>query len=191
MAARHVPLVMLFLTSFVLTSWAASCTWQDAANPVSSVDCSHQGSVLTVTYQGHSVTCDQDLSSLDLQTAPRLHWSAAKASQTYLLLMLDPDAPTPCQPNLRYIVHWAAFVMGQNLHVTHEFVAYRSPHPPAGTPAHRYQLFLYEWGSGQSLNDLDLLGQLSSNHLRFDLENFKAVSHLHNEVVAFQIQYSR
>ncbi|XP_070209764.1 uncharacterized protein [Littorina saxatilis] len=159
MAARHVPLVMLFLTSFVLTSWAASCTWQDAANPVSSVDCSHQGSVLTVTYQGHSVTCDQDLSSLDLQTAPRLHWSAAKA--------------------------------GQNLHVTHEFVAYRSPHPPAGTPAHRYQLFLYEWGSGQSLNDLDLLGQLSSNHLRFDLENFKAVSHLHNEVVAFQIQYSR
>ncbi|KAK7475619.1 hypothetical protein BaRGS_00033112 [Batillaria attramentaria] len=178
------------MTSLSLTSCQHACTWQDAPQPVPSVNCqADSSSLLFPVFNGQKAACNQDLSGTDLTTTPSIQWDGVRAGDTYLLMMVDPDASTPCNPSHRYVLHWAAFVTGQDLHETHTFASYRSPHPPSGSPAHRYQLFLFEWEATLGVNHPDFLGHDSQHRGSFDFDRFKTMNGLREPVASFQLLY--
>ncbi|PVD32606.1 hypothetical protein C0Q70_08048 [Pomacea canaliculata] len=184
-------LVLVLTSCLLVSSNGQTCTWQDAAVPVASVDCRHTSSLLTVQYDT-AVTCEQDLSAKNLTSPPAISWSGAHAAETYLLIMVDPDARSPCQPVSRWVLHWAAFVRGdKSLQITEEFVSYAGPRPPEGTPAHRYQFFLYRWVPEIELLRPSFLGNSDTSRARFDFDQFKVVNRLEHLEASFEFLYSR
>ncbi|XP_015204007.1 phosphatidylethanolamine-binding protein 4 isoform X2 [Lepisosteus oculatus] len=81
--------------------------------------------------------------------APQVQLTQAKKKQKYVLIMVDPDAPSRSNPTRRYWRHWlVADIVGSDLQkgdikgtVLSE---YRRPTPPSETGFHRYQLMLFE-----------------------------------------------
>ncbi|XP_025092670.1 protein D1-like isoform X1 [Pomacea canaliculata] len=184
-------LVLVLTSCLLVSSYGQTCTWHEAAVPVASVECRHTSSLLTVHYDT-AVTCEQDLSGKNLTNAPTVSWRNGHSADIYLLIMIDPDASTPCKPDLRYVIHWAAFVSGSNdLRITDEFISYRGPHPPEGTPPHRYQFFLYRWVPEITLLHPTFLGNDNSSRFHFDYDQFKAVNRLEHLEAFFEFQYSR
>ena len=71
-------------------------------------------------------------------------------SQKFVVATVDPDAPTPQNPTSAQIRHFLAgnFVRGAGLpfgekalvHETVPLSGWLQPTPPAGSPAHRYDL---------------------------------------------------
>lgn len=87
----------------------------------------------------------------------------ADASSPLLLVMIDPDAPSPDAPSASNILHWMAPDMsaktaaqdfgplqGQAVltNSTPNVVPFAPPGPPATSSAHRYLLFLFEQPQG-------------------------------------------
>lgn len=87
----------------------------------------------------------------------------ADASSPLLLVMIDPDAPSPDAPSAANILHWMAPdlsaktaaqdfgpLQGQAVltNSTPNVVPFAPPGPPATSAAHRYLLFLFEQPEG-------------------------------------------
>lgn len=87
----------------------------------------------------------------------------ADASSPLLLVMIDPDAPSPDAPSAANILHWMAPdlsaktaaqdfgpLQGQAVltNSTPNVVPFAPPGPPATSSAHRYLLFLFEQPQG-------------------------------------------
>lgn len=87
----------------------------------------------------------------------------ADASSPLLLVMIDPDAPSPDAPSAANILHWMAPdlsaktaaqdfgpLQGQAVltNSTPNVVPFAPPGPPATSAAHRYLLFLFEQPQG-------------------------------------------
>ena len=71
----------------------------------------------------------------------------------YTLVMFDPDAPTPQNPNASLIRHWTVANLGPrgaNLSDTVTLSPYQPPSPPAGSDPHRYIFALYRQPVGGS-----------------------------------------
>ncbi|XP_008585452.1 PREDICTED: phosphatidylethanolamine-binding protein 4-like, partial [Galeopterus variegatus] len=67
---------------------------------------------------------------------------------TYMLVMVDPDAPSRSEPNERFWRHWlVADIKGTDIKQGkiqgQELSAYQAPSPPAHSGFHRYQFFIY------------------------------------------------
>lgn len=73
--------------------------------------------------------------------------NATKGNATrYTVVMFDPDAPTPQNPNASLIRHWTVANLGPrgvNLSDTATLSPYLSPSPPAGSDPHRYIFALF------------------------------------------------
>ncbi|KAL2342359.1 hypothetical protein Fmac_003644 [Flemingia macrophylla] len=62
----------------------------------------------------------------------------------YTLVMTDPDAPSPSEPNMRELIHWIVVDIpgGTNPTKGKEILPYLGPKPPVGI--HRYIFVLFE-----------------------------------------------
>ncbi|KAI1900796.1 hypothetical protein AGOR_G00053560 [Albula goreensis] len=88
---------------------------------------------------------------------PRVRLARAEKEKRYVLMMVDPDAPSHCSPTRSYWRHWlVADILGSDLKkgdfkglVLSE---YRQPTPPKNTGLHRYQFLLFEQPAGKTLS---------------------------------------
>jgi Raf kinase inhibitor-like YbhB/YbcL family protein len=101
-------------------------------------------------------------SSYDQNASPPLQWTAGpQGTQTYVLLMEDPDAKTTPLP----VIHWVAWNIPANVTSLREglepldrledpmglrqgsnsmgTVGFKGPHPPSGDEAHHYHIELF------------------------------------------------
>ncbi|KAL8042489.1 hypothetical protein ABFX02_09G054500 [Erythranthe guttata] len=69
-------------------------------------------------------------------------------NQLYTLVMTDPDAPSPSEPNMREWVHWIVTDIPGCSNVTRgkEVLEYVGPRPPVGI--HRYIIVLFRQKRG-------------------------------------------
>ncbi|KAM9360640.1 phosphatidylethanolamine-binding protein 4 [Symphorus nematophorus] len=81
--------------------------------------------------------------------APQIYFSGANKKKTYVLVMVDPDAPSRAKPASAYWRHWlvvnvkgSALKKGEIQGTT--LTDYSPPTPPQKTGFHRYQFMLFE-----------------------------------------------
>lgn len=80
---------------------------------------------------------------------PLIRYYQANKKKKYLLMMVDPDAPSKNHPKYRYWRHWLiANISGTDLKTGkisgNELTSYHGPTPPPETGFHRYQFILFE-----------------------------------------------
>lgn len=121
------------------------------------------------------------------------------ASTPLLLVMVDPDAPTPEGPTASAILHWMAPNMkattapqdfgalkGQSVlaNSTPNVVPYAPPGPPATSSAHRYLLYLFEQPSADFQVPAAFSQFSATSRANFDLAAFMAAAQLKEPVAA-------
>uniref|UniRef100_A0A2K5HFG6 Phosphatidylethanolamine binding protein 4 n=1 Tax=Colobus angolensis palliatus TaxID=336983 RepID=A0A2K5HFG6_COLAP len=79
---------------------------------------------------------------------PIVKFPEAVEGATYILVMVDPDAPSRAEPTQKFWRHWLVTdIEGANLKKGkiqgQELSAYQAPSPPAHSGFHRYQFFVY------------------------------------------------
>uniref|UniRef100_A0A2K5LKL2 Phosphatidylethanolamine binding protein 4 n=1 Tax=Cercocebus atys TaxID=9531 RepID=A0A2K5LKL2_CERAT len=80
--------------------------------------------------------------------APIVKFPGAVEGATYILLMVDPDAPSRAEPTQKFWRHWLVTdIEGADLKKGkiqgQELSPYQAPSPPAHSGFHRYQFFVY------------------------------------------------
>ncbi|KAJ4889444.1 Protein MOTHER of FT and TF 1 [Raphanus sativus] len=72
---------------------------------------------------------------------------SGNSNELYTLVMTDPDAPSPSEPNMREWVHWIVVDIpgGTNPSKGKEILQYMEPRPPVGI--HRYIFVLFRQNS--------------------------------------------
>ncbi|KAG2303178.1 hypothetical protein Bca52824_031829 [Brassica carinata] len=71
---------------------------------------------------------------------------SGNSDELYTLVMTDPDAPSPSEPNMREWVHWCVRVMHSCINIARkEILPYMEPRPPVGI--HRYIFVLFRQNS--------------------------------------------
>uniref|UniRef100_A0A670Z273 Phosphatidylethanolamine binding protein 4 n=1 Tax=Pseudonaja textilis TaxID=8673 RepID=A0A670Z273_PSETE len=65
-------------------------------------------------------------------------------ADTYVLIMVDPDAPSRSNPMYRFWRHWAVTDIKFLFYFYFWYPDYLRPTPPPGSGYHRYQFLLYE-----------------------------------------------
>ncbi|XP_066275349.1 protein D2-like [Branchiostoma lanceolatum] len=140
--------------------------------------------ILTVQYDfmNGPVLCGQDVPlGLFHSRPPSVKYEHAEKGSRYLLAMVDPDAPSAKNPQMKYWRHWlVTFISGDDLQKGIQskdwgstgfgniLTSYADPTPPGRSGPHRYQFFLYRLQPGQdkTLN--------SNGRGQFDLPAFAA-----------------
>ncbi|KAM0147350.1 hypothetical protein ACHAQE_004925 [Botrytis cinerea] len=148
--------------------------------------------VLGVIYNTAAITPKQYLPRSEAQTAPKLSFAVPNPSSTYLIVMLDLDAPFPSLQLLGPILHWIqpGYKADANGVLTTDdpFVAnYIGPAPPPGSSPHRYSFYLFE-----QPEDFDgrkyapAGGKPLSNwyRMRYDLDSWQKTARLGEPVAA-------
>lgn len=114
---------------------------------------------------------------------PALYKSIADYQGQYLILMVDPDAPSPDDPSRRFILHWLATNMAPNTparipqtgrmltNFTPAMVPYRGPGPPPTSSAHRYILYAFQQPDNFAI-PAAFRGFSDQNRTNFNLDNF-------------------
>ncbi|XP_077456973.1 phosphatidylethanolamine-binding protein 4 [Stigmatopora argus] len=82
-------------------------------------------------------------------SAPTIFYPHAQKDKEYLLVMVDPDAPSRGNPKMAHWRHWLVVnVQGSQLKngtlQGTTITDYASPSPPPSSGLHRYQFLLYE-----------------------------------------------
>lgn len=99
---------------------------------------------------------------------------------TFIIFMIDPDAPTPQNPTSAQILHYLQPNVTGNagtgilLNASPATVTYRGSGPPAGSDAHRYIFVVYQQPSGFRLPD----GFNASQRAGFDLDEIVQLTQL-------------
>jgi len=110
---------------------------------------------LVVTYGANEVTDGEKLGLNDVQSAPTLALgdsSSLNANSRYIVIMIDPDAPSRANPTSANVLHWvktdlrirastATNITADNATAT---FSYAPPSPPQGSGEHRYVFLLYD-----------------------------------------------
>ncbi|XP_041066128.1 phosphatidylethanolamine-binding protein 4 [Carcharodon carcharias] len=120
---------------------------------------------------------------------PRVKFVQAKQDKNYILIMVDPDAPSKKNPKYRFWRHWLVTnISGKDLRVgmIHGTVLseYRPPTPPSGTGYHRYQFCLYEQPDDRIIS---LNKQETKSLGSWDLDSFVSSFNLGNPVASTQL----
>nr|AEG19545.1 flowering locus T-like protein [Vitis labrusca x Vitis vinifera] len=119
---------------------------------------------LRVTYNNREVANGCEFRPSQLVSQPRVDIGGDDLRTFYTLVMVDPDAPSPSNPNLREYLHWLVTdipaTTGANF--GQEIVCYESPRPTAGIHRFVFVLFrqlgrqtVYAPGWRQNLNTRD------------------------------------
>ncbi|CAH1258077.1 PEBP4 [Branchiostoma lanceolatum] len=115
--------------------------------------------ILTVQYDfmNGPVLCGQDVPlGLFHSRPPSVKYEHAEKGSRYLLAMVDPDAPSAKNPQMKYWRHWlVTFISGDDLQkgirskdwgstgFGNILTTYEPPTPPPGSGRHRYQFLLF------------------------------------------------
>nr|ABN46891.1 flowering locus T-like protein [Vitis labrusca x Vitis vinifera] len=98
---------------------------------------------LRVTYNNREVANGCEFRPSQLVSQPRVDIGGDDLRTFYTLVMVDPDAPSPSNPNLREYLHWLVTdipaTTGANF--GQEIVCHESPRPTAGI--HRFVFVLF------------------------------------------------
>ncbi|KAK4486110.1 hypothetical protein RD792_008778 [Penstemon davidsonii] len=99
--------------------------------------------IMSVYYGSKHVTNGCDIKPSIAAQPPRVTITG-HANHLYTLVMTDPDAPSPSEPNMRELLHWIVTDIPGCNNVTRgkETLAYSGPQPPLGI--HRYILVLFK-----------------------------------------------
>ncbi|XP_042328618.1 phosphatidylethanolamine-binding protein 4 isoform X2 [Sceloporus undulatus] len=106
-------------------------------------------------------------------SSPDVRYPKADERKKYILIMVDPDAPSRANPKFRFWRHWTlvdikgADLKNGNLE-GHILSDYHRPTPPSQTGYHRYQFFLYE----QPNEPIALSPEERSTRGSWDMEDF-------------------
>ncbi|XP_041642738.1 phosphatidylethanolamine-binding protein 4 [Cheilinus undulatus] len=120
--------------------------------------------------------------------APQVKYSRAKETMKYVLVMIDPDAPSHTNPTGADWRHWLVVNIQGKLLKNGEIqgktlTEYRPPSPPRSRGFHRYQFMLYEQPPDKSV----FLTEKESSHAKWSLSNFVTKFGLGKEVAAVQL----
>ncbi|XP_005729444.1 phosphatidylethanolamine-binding protein 4 isoform X2 [Pundamilia nyererei] len=106
--------------------------------------------------------------------APQVYFSTAQKKKTYVLVMVDPDAPNRSKPTSAYWRHWlvvdiqgSALKEGQIEGTT--LTDYKPPTPPSNSGFHRYQFMLFEQPPDASVS---LTEQEEASRGKWDFQAF-------------------
>nr|XP_021506885.1 phosphatidylethanolamine-binding protein 4-like [Meriones unguiculatus] len=130
------------------------------AEPIEEADASFCSN-LEVTYvEVGNVTCkiipqcNHFRQKITAWPPPQVKFREAESDKSYVLVMVDPDAPSRNEPTMKYWRHWVVSdIIGANikngLPRGNVLTAYEPPTPPPTTGLHRYQFRLYRQGDKQ------------------------------------------
>ncbi|KAK6136370.1 hypothetical protein DH2020_029860 [Rehmannia glutinosa] len=119
---------------------------------------------LRVVYNNREVNNGCDLRPSHVINQPRVVIGGDDLRTFYTLLMVDPDAPSPSDPNLREYLHWLVTDIPATTGVNfgQEIVCYESPRPSMGIHRLIFVLFrqlgrqtVYAPGWRQNFNTRD------------------------------------
>ncbi|CAL5220222.1 g2198 [Coccomyxa viridis] len=95
--------------------------------------------ILTVNYNGRPISNGEELTPSETQEELEID---IKGSETYTLVMVDPDAPSPDAPKYRFFLHWLVTnIPSVDVKRGNVIEDYMGPSPPKGK--HRYVFILY------------------------------------------------
>lgn len=106
--------------------------------------------VLTVRFKnglevrmGNTLTCDQT------SAAPESISFKGPSNAFYMVVMVDPDAPSRASARLRFWRHWLVLNVPNNCDIKagDTVTEYAGPSPPKGSGPHRYALIVYCQGT--------------------------------------------
>ncbi|XP_004489723.3 protein FLOWERINGUS T [Cicer arietinum] len=89
---------------------------------------------IRVTYNGKDVTNGCEFKPSQVVNQPRVSVGGDDLRNFYTLIMVDPDAPSPSNPNLREYLHWLVTDIPATTGPTfgNEVVTYENPRPFMG-----------------------------------------------------------
>nr|QLM02167.1 flowering locus T 2A_2 [Masdevallia wendlandiana] len=98
---------------------------------------------LRVTYSSREITNGLELKPSVVVEQPRVEVGGNDMRTFYTLVMVDPDAPSPSDPQLREYLHWLVTDIPATTGATFgsEIVCYESPRPSLGI--HRFIFILF------------------------------------------------
>ncbi|KAK4499236.1 hypothetical protein PRZ48_009749 [Zasmidium cellare] len=127
----------------------------------------------------YGIGITQNPPSLSLNTSD--YRSLADYNGSYTVLMVDPDASTPENPNRRFILHWMQASLSQSSNATSgdralqnstsPVVPWMRPSPPVNSSAHRYIIYAFQQPSNFSIPS-QWSGLSAMNRTNFNLTNF-------------------
>ncbi|XP_078440076.1 CEN-like protein 4 [Wolffia australiana] len=124
---------------------------------------------MKVTYSSTDVGNGYELSPATLQGKPRVLISGCDMRDTFTLIMTDPDAPSPSNPNLREHLHWMVTDIPGDTAASFgtEIVSYEAPRPNIGI--HRFVFVLFMQRGRQTIIPPDSRDRFSTR--KFSQEN--------------------
>ncbi|WMV53384.1 hypothetical protein MTR67_046769 [Solanum verrucosum] len=98
---------------------------------------------LSVVYNHREVINGTNLRPSQITNQPRVEIGGNGLSTFYTLIVVDPDAPSPSNPNLREYLHWLVTDIPATTGVTFgkEVICYESPRPSMGIHRIVFSLF--------------------------------------------------
>ncbi|KEH25617.1 putative phosphatidylethanolamine-binding protein [Medicago truncatula] len=89
---------------------------------------------IRVSYNGKELNNGCEFKPSQVVNQPRVSVGGDDLRNFYTLIMVDPDAPSPSNPNLREYLHWLVTDIPATTGPTfgHEVVPYESPRPSMG-----------------------------------------------------------
>ncbi|KPM46455.1 hypothetical protein AK830_g206 [Neonectria ditissima] len=136
---------------------------------------------LEVAFNGRAVSLGNLFRSGECKSAPSISFSAeadAPADTSYLLLLVDPDAPTPDDPKFAFWRHWVvsglqpASAEGQSTEAKVALTEYLGPGPKDDSKPHRYLFLLFRESPGLSIAKEDVGGEEFVQRRSFDPAKF-------------------
>ncbi|KAA8897514.1 phosphatidylethanolamine-binding protein [Sphaerosporella brunnea] len=175
----HISLLLLGISS--LTGAQIPPQWTSGFSPAIS---------LTAFFNGVEISTGQSIPLSETKSSPTFALgknSVTCAESKYIIIALDPDAPSWASPVLHFMnTNFSAAELeegSKNLTSTNKNATapWLDPAPPAGTGPHRYIFLLFEQPEG-NFHVKDVPGTSTSDRLTFDVERWRKDNHLHNAV---------
>ena len=116
---------------------------------------------------------------INLVNQPPQYTFPYQPNKNYILIMVDPDAPSHQNPTNKFWLHWIVTnITKKNLGSV--LVDYEPPFPPTGSGPHRYEFYLCE--NNNNINFYPVLEKTKITRGKFDLHNF--VSNYNLKIIA-------
>ncbi|KAF3339570.1 protein HEADING DATE 3A-like protein [Carex littledalei] len=99
---------------------------------------------LKVSYGSRDVTNGREFKPSQVVNQPRVEIGGNDLRTFYTLVLVDPDAPSPSNPNLREYLHWLVTDIPATTGASfgQELLCYESPRPSMGI--HRFVFILFQ-----------------------------------------------
>ncbi|KAI9371584.1 phosphatidylethanolamine-binding protein [Aspergillus egyptiacus] len=119
---------------------------------------------LKIAYDEKAVSLGNLFRVSEVKSAPTISFAReenATENQTYTLLMIDPDAPTPDDPKFAYWRHWvvSGLTPAEGIESAPALTEYLGPGPKDDSRPHRYLFLLFREPQGLSLLKAEVGGE--------------------------------